>query len=252
LEGQTPYRLAVLRHDNGALGLQLNASLEGMGIQLPAPLRKAATERWPLRASWAPESAKDKRGNMLLDVKLGELLEARFLHAAGERGKNAFFKAGVINVRGKAELPASGLTLDVQGADIDVDAWRKLAGTGGEEGASGPGLPELRDVRVQADRATVLGTTLEKLTFTARRPEGNRWRVDISSTETAGTLFWQERRGRIEGEIEAHFQRLAVGRKDGEDGQEGENDKISLSDEVDFPAIRLRVDNLRLYGREVG
>ncbi len=252
LEGHTPYRLAVVRHDNGALGLQLNASLEGMGIQLPAPLRKAATDRWPLRASWAPASAKDKRGNMMLDVRLGELLEARFLHAGGERGKNAFFKAGVINVRGKAELPASGLTLDVQGAEIDVDAWRKLAGMGGGEGASGPGLPELRDVRVQADRATVLGTTLEKLTFTARRPEGNRWRVDISSTETAGTLFWQERRGRIEGEIEAHFQRLAVGRTDGEGARNGEDDDISLSDEVDFPAIRLRVDNLRLYGREVG
>lgn len=259
LEGSTAYRLVLARETDGAVALQLDSGLEGMTVNLPLPLSKRADAHWPLQASWSRVQNRNssKRREYALAVRLAERLEARLLHVDGEKNASGFFRAGFIQIGGKAEMPADGLAIDIRTQEFDVDAWRSLGEGGGRTSQpaeqAGKLLPKLRDIRVQADRARILGMDLEKLTFTARQPEGSRWRVDVSSTETAGTLFWQERRGRVEGEVEAHFQRLAVGNPGGATSDEvDENSELELGDEVDFPAIRLKVDNLKLYGRDVG
>ncbi|HLT98584.1 MAG TPA: YhdP family protein [Burkholderiaceae bacterium] len=257
LEGSTSYRLVFSREAGDGIGLQFSSSLEGMAVNLPAPLNKPAASRWPLQATWRPVQNRSKHRESMLVVSLGERLEAQFLHADGDKHANGFFKAGVIQLGGKADMPADGLAIDIRTQEFDVDAWRNLGsrGKGGGQATERATtiLPQLRDIRVQAEKARVLGMDLDKLTFTARQPEGSRWRVDVSSTETAGTLFWQARRGRIEGDVEAHFQRLSVGNRGADSsGADDEEADFKLDDEVDFPAIRLKVDNLKLYGREVG
>lgn len=258
LEGSTAYRLALQRHQGGAFGMELQSPLEGLSLALPVPLAKAAAQRRPLKAAWTPG-----KGGAELNIHLSDTLTARFFHRDQRAGGEPFFHAGVLNLRGKAKAPAQGLALDIQAPEVDLDAWQELAGRL-EKGGNGNGnsngnaaepaiFPPLRDLRLQADKANVLGVGLDQLTLTARRPDTDRWRVDISSTQTAGTLFWRERRGRIEGEVEAHFERLALGSAPGsEAASANEEAAFTLNDDIDFPAINLKVDRLRLYGRHLG
>lgn len=288
LEGSTSYLLSLQRNVDGAFGLRLDAPLEGMALLLPAPLAKPASEKRPLRVQWTSPKGK---ASGVLEAGFANGASARLLHRAGKKGE-PFFYAGAINLGGKAQPGASGLALDIHTPQIDIDAWRELAssleGEPSESPVRGGFLPPVRDLRLQSERARVLGTDLDHLTFTARQSDGQRWRVDVSSTQTAGTLFWQERQGRIQGDVEAHFQRLAVGtasaddsaqaqeggrgrlqeqergeqqerERAGEPGREGvpgadtdEPPLFKLDEKVNIPAVRLNVDRLSLYGREVG
>ena len=259
LQGSTPYLLKVQRDETGSYGVRVEASMEGIVIDLPAPMAKRAGEKLPLHAQWKPAKG---RADAVFDLHLGKHFKAQFL-LRDKRDSNTGFHAGAINLRGKAKPPDHGLAIDVQAPNMDIDAWRDLfdrletlATTTGHAAV----LPPLRDLRLQADTARVFGMNLDRLTFTARRPEGERWRVDISSTQTAGTLFWREAQGRIQGEVEAQFERLALGvtgegKADGQQAAGNGSDKAApahLDEKIDFPAIRLKVGRLRLYGREVG
>lgn len=281
-QGGTPYQLRIQRNAAGALGVSFQSTLEGMALDLPAPLAKAAPQRWPLRVQWTPVAGKKPA---VLDIQLNDMLSAQLLHR-GAAPNTPFFYSGAVNIQGKARAGEAGLYLDVIAPRVDIDAWRgvvdALAGpeapTTARE-ATRNLFPPLRDLRLQAESAQALGTELNHFTITARRPKGERWRVDVSSTETAGTLFWQERQGRIQGEVEAHFARLAVGNgtarvegrtDDAGRPSKGKNASGSLAQgttstgkgasattwefdgEFDIPAIQLRVDRLRLYGHEVG
>lgn len=256
LDGATPYRLSLQRNAAGSYGMRLDATLEGLSLNLPAPVGKPAASRRPLRVQWTPASGKSPAA---LDVSFADGLSARLLRREGKKD-GSFFYAGAVNLKGAARPPQSGLVMDIHAQRVDIDAWRALAvrleGKGGQPADAL--FPPVRDFRLRAGRAQVLGTELDELTFTARQPEGQRWRVDVSSTQTAGTLFWQERQGRIQGDVEAHFQRLALGKPPDANGgaarkaPEADAASVKFDDEIDIPAIRLNVDRLQLYGREVG
>lgn len=255
LGGAAPYRLALQRNDAGGYGVRVDSSLEGLSIDLPEPIGKPARQRRPLRVQWTPASGK---GDAVLDVRLSEQIIARFLHRES-RSRASFFHSGVVKTAGPIGPISEGLKVDLQVHRLDIDAWRALGDRQADaaSAAGSPFLPPLRDLRLQTEHARLLGTELDQLTFTARRPDGPRWRVDISSTETAGTLFLQERQGRLEGDVEAHFERLSLGRPASETDQDAtagsELDSFpGQDDEVRIPAVRLKVDRLRLYGHELG
>lgn len=252
LTGASPYHLSLQRNATGGYGMRLESSLEGLAIHLPSPLSKPTASKQPLRAKWTPRAGERAA---TLDVSIGGLW-ASFLHRPTASREGSFFYAGAVGLGSKVELPAAGLAMDIKAPEIDFDAWRQVAAAGGKNNGDTVTaiFPGLRDFRVQVDKAHLLGSDMDRLTFTARRPEGDRWRVDVSSTETAGTLYLQERRGRIEGEIVAHFERLALGASDENSAKQSEDDTptFDLEDDIDIPAIRLKVDRLRLYGRELG
>lgn len=251
-EGATAYRLAIQRTVAGAYDLRLEAPLEGMAINAPAPLGKAAELRRPLLLHWADP----RKGSATLTADLGGGLTARFLHREGSK-EGPFFHTGLILLKGSAKAADGGLTIDIATPRVDVDAWRDMAAAFEGEDGGAPILPPLHSLRLETESATVLGTDLDKLTFTMRRAEGQRWRVDVSSTQTAGTLFWRERKGGKQGEVEAKFERLALGAASTESPQAAEPEHSTttleqLQREIDIPAIRVQVDRLKLYGRDVG
>ena len=291
VKGTTPYQLSLRQLSGRNYGVSVRASLEGMQLDLPEPLAKPARERLPLAMQWTRAAGKTSG---VLDVSLGDRVRAQFRQRSGE-DSGPFFRSGVVSVGGKTDTngtlqaPDVGFALDVVAAEVDIDGWRELldsspeAATPGGNGSSterpaagstqSPSertnakggqvsadaiFPPLRDIRIQAERASVFGTDLNLFTFTARRPEGDRWRVDVSSTETAGTLFWQERQGRIEGRVDAHFARLALGERDVDkdtdtDSTDGDAGTAwEVDGPISIPAIQLRVDRLSLYGRELG
>ncbi len=256
LQGVAPYKMVLQRSKARTLSMTLDSNLVGLGLKFPAPLGKSASEVMPLHAEWQRHS--DGR-SMALTIALGKEINATLLHGEN-RYNRAYFHAAAIGVNQKPELLTEGLNLDIRYPNIDVDSWDQvitgfstsLTKTGGNRGR--PLLPDIRQLRLQSREARVYGVRLDELTFTARQPRIEQWRVDVSSSQTAGTLFWREAKGKIAGRIDANFDRLALGRDrtHGAASDDAEQSSFQIDDDLDIPAVNLRVKNLRLYGREVG
>ncbi|MBB5217054.1 YhdP family protein [Parapusillimonas granuli] len=260
LSGDFAYDAVLQRSKAGDLSLAVSTDMQGLALDFPPPLGKPAGQALPLRASWKRQAA---GGDMGLSLTLGGDVEALFLHR--ERGKSSsYFHAGFVGLRQEIQMPMQGLALDLRYPAVDLDAWHRVAqdfstelapasAPARDQSRGRPLLPDVTQVRLQSGQARVQGLTLDELNFTARQPEAQQWRVDVSSKQTAGTLYWKEAQGRIAGRVDARFDRLSLGADDAEDESgDDDGDSFQVDDEFDIPAIDLRVNELRLYGRHVG
>ncbi|MFW7343634.1 YhdP family protein [Pollutimonas sp. H1-120] len=256
LAGSVSYKATLRRGKDRNFMLSAHSDLKGLALDLPAPLGKPAEQALPLQVDWQRHT---DRKSMALNVMLGDQVQARLLHRENQKG-GSYFYAGTVGVNKKPNLPAAGMSLDILYPSVDIDAWQDIAtefSTSISKSAKSrdrPLLPDIGELRLQAKQADVQGLTLDELTFTARRPESAQWRVDISSSQTAGTLFWREAKGRIAGRIDANFDRLSLGRDKsrGEAKTDDDKDDFQVDDDLDIPGVNLHVKNLRLYGRDVG
>lgn len=256
LQGTVPYKALLQRGKADALTISATSSLQGLAVNLPAPLGKTAQQTLPLKVDWRPGDG----GNMVLDIALGDETRATLLRREG-RSNGPYFHAGSLGI-GKRPAPLdSGLRLDILYPSIDLDAWDTAitefstpltqAGRDSAQQPERPLLPDVGELRLQAKQARVQGLSLDELTFTARRPQPAQWRVDISSSQTAGTLIWREANGRVAGHVDAVFDRLSLGSETTDTQNEGD-EGLHVDEDLDFPAVNLHVKNFRLYGRHVG
>lgn len=269
LHGQAPYDAIFSLQSGKGYTVTVSSSLEGMAVDLPPPLGKLAPAKRTLRADW--RYADGSEGAML-DISLGEGIKALLAHRGKDgrdagKGDGAVFYAGALGINQPPVLPAAGMRVDARYPDVDLDAWndirQALAGTSG----GGALFPPLERFRLQTEKARVRGVELDTLTFTAQQPTPETWRVDISSTQTAGSLSWRYAGDNIVGPVEASFDRLAIGQPPGkdqkaidavlkEDGR-GSDESVAdgsdaTDDDFDVPGINLYVRNLILYGHPAG
>ncbi len=268
LKGEMDYQLSLQELPDGTMAVDVASDLRGMALDLPAPLTKAAQVTMPLKAKWrvVPSSKKPS----VLDIALGQDVAVRLLHK-GANTKGPYFYAGTVGVRQQPDMLPAGMRVDLQYPDFDADAWQKVAdefsvSTNTNTDAAGnerPLLPQVHELRLQAQRARFLGLWLDELTYTVKRSDAQQWRADITSSQTAGTLRWREERGQVVGPVQADFHRLALGTEasaqpvDGGVADEGGADEglvssLKIDENLKLPAINLKVKNLRLYGGEVG
>jgi len=257
LEGVLPYQAVLRRGKAGAFTISAKSGLQGLALDLPKPLGKTAQQTLPLAIDWRPHG---DGVNMALDIALGKEVQATLLRREG-RKSGPYFHAGSLGVNKQPAPLESGLRLDILYPSIDLDAWdavitdfsTPLAQPGRPQAQERdrPLLPDVGELRLQARQARVQGLDLDELTFTARQPRPAQWRVDISSSQTAGTLIWREANGRVAGHVDAMFDRLSLGSEKTDTDGEGD-EGLQVDENLDIPAVNLHVKNFRLYGRNVG
>jgi uncharacterized protein (TIGR02099 family) len=251
LKGAALYQLTLNRTSQG-YKVTASSSLEGLALDLPAPLGKSADTAMPLRVSWGPSDARSRR----LSVTLGSNVVLALQRREGRKG--SYFQSGSLGVNAHPDLPVSGFVLDIKERFLDLDAWSVVlddmsgSQSAGHRVQADSVLPALATARVQSDNARFLDMPLEYLTLTAMRTPEQQWRVDVSSSETAGTLFWRQARGKAAGRIDAQFDRLALGQQTEQPSHGAEDSGMQVAENLDIPAINLHVKDLTLYGSKVG
>lgn len=266
LKGSLAYHASLRRQSSGRYAMTAQSDLQGLVIDLPEPAGKSADAKSRLDVQWVPAPA---AGQMYLKVGLGSKLKAWFLRRESDK-TGPYFVSGAVGTTLPDKLPAKGLVIDVRQSRLGVNAWESAVDEFGVPARSTAQaqvspvrelFPELQWVRLQADTIELYGIELETATVTAQREQAQQWRFDIASTETAGTVRWREADAGSTGWVDAHFDRLAVGaeadktQSSAEPGAQkagGATEEASWEGEVDVPAVSLKVDNLRLYGRQVG
>jgi len=249
LEGRAAYRVEVERTPVGRYDIDLTSDLKGMRIDLPSPLGKFADETMPLYAQWQPLG----QGRGQLQVRLGD--DIRMDMRRDPAVKGTYFNRAAIGLNKPLVLPEAGMNIDIRYPALDLDAWLALMDSSTGSAETSPGLlPALRQIRIQSDRLRVQDVDLDKATLTIsplEQPDG--WRLDISSTQTAGTLWWREPVLSQPASLEGKFARLALGNPDASPAQdEIKPPSESRFEDFKIPSLNLTVDELMVYGEDVG
>ena len=126
LKGQAPYSMA-LGFVQGHPELTVTSNLVGIVSDLPAPLRKPAEA--PLALHYQTRVAKDslKPGQPLRDtlrLDLGNQVLAQYQRDLS--GSAPRVLRGGVGVGEPAPTPSSGVTVSVNLASLDVDAWQRV------------------------------------------------------------------------------------------------------------------------------
>lgn len=262
MEGATGYTLALTVR-RGIPEILVTSTLQGLALNLPAPLNKAAEAALPLRYenSLLRESlALPNRPIDQLSVELGRLASVSYQRDVG--GAQPQVLRGSIAV-GLAPgesvvLPDEGVTANVQLASFNADAWEAVLDRAAAEPGAAPG-PVLRGdganpslgylptvLAVRARELNAEGQALHNVVVGGSR-EGRNWRVNVNADELNGYLEYRQPAGAGAGRVYARLARLSLAAAEARE-VEALLDQPASS----LPALDIVVDDFELKGRKLG
>ena len=256
--GGTAYA-ATLSVRDGTPEFSVSSNLQGLSLDLPAPLAKPADALMPLQIDKKVVLREARAGaapvlHDRISLELGSVASAHYLRDIG--GETARVLNGAIGVGlpdGEAPAaPSSGVQATLQLAAFDLPAWQALfgeaAGPAAETGASSgaaetsPYLPTSVAVRAKALDIGG-GRTLHDVVMGGSR-EGAQWRANVDAAELSGYI---EYRPAQDGRIYARLSRLKIA------ASEAKNVESLLDEQPStLPALDIVVDDLELLGRHLG
>ena len=257
--GSTSYALG-LTFRRGTPEVQVTSNLQGLAIQLPAPLNKAAEAQMPLRFETAltrEALAPGARLQEQLSVEIGRAAAVHFVRDLGT--PEAQVVRGSIGV-GLAPgetvaMPAAGVMANVQLGRFDVDAWENALGraTGSEAAPAGgaaradPGsgyLPTV--VALRAKELSIEGRTLHNVVVGGSR-DGRVWRANVDADELNGYVEYRQPMVVGAGRVYARLARLNIAASAASDVE-----SLLEQQSASIPALDVVVEDFELKGRKLG
>lgn len=276
MSGSTPYAVTVgVRH--GTPEILVTSTLQGLALQLPPPLNKAAEGSMPLRYETAllreslPATPQAQaRLQDTLSLELGRVASVVYLRdLAGDVPR---VQRGAISVGlgpgESAQLPDQGVMANVQLAHADLDAWEsaleRVAAAAvpapAAAAASSPGGSALRggaadapsmgylptQMAVRAKSLRLEGRTLHDVVVGGSR-DGLTWRANIDAQELNGYLEYRQPSGAGAGRVHARLARLSIAASDAR-----EVEALLDQQPASIPALDVVVEDFELRGKKLG
>jgi uncharacterized protein (TIGR02099 family) len=250
MSGATGYKLE-LGFVRGQTEFALSSSLQGLGLDLPAPLRKEADSALNLRlqSRLLPANGNDGATRDELRLELGNLLQAHYQRELG--GESAQVLRGALSVQDNLPpLPPSGVQLQANLATFDADAWlasaQRLLGPVSLESMDSGYAPGQLALRAQNLR--VAGRQLSRLVAgLSRAPGQNGWRATIDAEQLSGYLELRQARGNQPGRVYARLGRLALPKSEADTVVQ-----LLEKQPASVPALDIVVEDFELRGKKLG
>lgn len=242
----------------------VESSMQGMAIDFPAPLRKAANESLPLKFELTALPADDAAATRdEMKLSLGPAIAARYLRQKSLE-KNAAWRVvrGGIGVNVPAPQPDSGLIANVNLKALNIDAWSNavtsIVGSDKQKSAGAASTPDALNIaqyiepEVLAARATellVVGKKLDNVVVGASHQKGV-WQANIDSEQASGYVTWNEGAGgQGLGKASARLASLIIPKSaasDVTDLLEGKHASPQI------PGLDIVAENFELFGKKLG
>lgn len=186
LSGSAPYT-ATVTLQGGRVAVNVDSTLEGLTINLPAPVGKNAAQAAPLRVE-LKSSTNGANGADTLGVQFGPAIQARY----ELQRVSGSFKAlrGSIGVNQPPPAPASGVHADISLPELDLDAWRDFSATLAETPENPAADNSFVPTRIQlrATAVRMFDRRIDDVSVQATRERD--WRMQIHSRQIEGTAVW--------------------------------------------------------------
>lgn len=236
VSGRTPVRFAMDARA-GRISQLLESSLQGVGIDLPAPFAKAAAEDWPLRIerSYAAGVAQQ-----LVDVSLAKVLNGRIQLRADGTGL-AVERAGIsVGDVGVALPDRPGVFVSVNLKSVDLDRFLALQADAGE------GAPafQVAALSIRAPEVIVGGKLFHDVQARALQVQPARWQVAVDAREVTGDVSYASDG---KGAVIAKLKELVHPESAPGGGEAGGGRTLES-----LPAIELDAQRYVFNGRELG
>ncbi|HXD40344.1 MAG TPA: YhdP family protein [Ramlibacter sp.] len=263
--GSAAYALS-LAFRRGVPEISLSSNLQGLALNLPAPLGKTAEAALPLRyenvlvrdqpvgAAGAPQRLHDQ-----ISLDLGRAVSIAYLRdVAGAEPRVLHGGIRVGTAAGESE-PAQeqGVMANINLASVNFDAWEDLLGrtaagspapaASARAGADNPSLGYLPTVMaVRAKELTFGGRTLHNVVVGGSR-DGLTWRANVDANELNGYVEYRQSAGAGAGRVHARLARLVIAASAAKDVE------ALLDEQPDkLPALDVVVDDFDLRGKKLG
>ncbi len=258
-QGTAPYSARLAWRD-GLPDVSVQSSLEGMAVNLPAPLGKTASGARAL--SFQMRSRADKSGLQdHIQVNLADNMRVEYVRNLS--GKVPEVLRGVWGIGIPAQqmpvLPESGVSAQVVMDPLLVDEWRALlpdaASAATLQAAPTSASPPMAPIW-QSYLPTRMGLKTNVLTFHDRSlhavtaggtREGGQWRVNLDAKETAGYLTFQQAFNGQAGQLFARLSRLNL-----PPTEQAGVEALLEAPPTQLPALDIVVDALELRGIALG
>ena len=261
LSGSARYS-ASLRIKNQRPELNIESSLAGLAMDLPAPLNKTANETMPLRFSLAPINVYDPfLHTEEIRIALGKTIAARYIRQRSVN-KNMPWKMvrGGIGVNQPVPQPDSGLSINLNLPSLNVDSWRSTVASvlnepGAADNATEAGATDLSayvtpdTLGMRASKLIVADKSLANALLGATRQRGS-WQVNIHSDQAVGHATWNDPSSeRGAGKITARLVSLIIPDSTASDMTDLLSGK---SASTQLPGLDIVADQVELKGIKLG
>ncbi|MFZ6648406.1 YhdP family protein [Undibacterium sp. TJN25] len=253
----------------------VESSLQGIALNFPAPLRKAANEYMPLRFELNPLASNDAAiWRDEIKIALGSAVSVRYLRQKNiDKNTPWQMVRGGIGVNAPAPEPDSGLTANIDFKALNVDEWTSLVGALSATPAGSaavvapvpagtPGALTVEPVRLdisayvepdvlaaRTSELLIMGKKLDNVVVGASHQKGI-WQANIDSTQASGYLSWNEGgNGQGIGNVTARLSNLIIPQSaasDVSDLLEGKNTSSQI------PGLDIVAENFELFNKRLG
>ena len=263
---------ATLGFRRGVAEITVASNLQGMALSLPAPLGKAAEAMLPLRFEHTLQRDSLAPGQKLQDqlsLSIGSLASVVYVRdISGAEPRVVRGSMGVgLEAGESAPLPETGVAANINLANVDIDAWKKVlsaatgndavdAAAGADIAGSTPAVAEAvamsylpTRMAIRARQLQIEGRKLNQVVVGATR-DGPNWRANMDAEELNGYIEFRQPGAGVglgSGRVFARLSRLRL-------AQSTASEVESLLDQqpASIPALDIVVDDLELRGRKLG
>lgn len=266
ISGTTRYN-ATIGIRNKLVDVTVESNLRGLGLDFPAPLRKAAKDPMPLKyvQTGVPlDNAALMRDR--IQISLGASIAVGYVREKStvEPGASWRVVRGGVGVNAPAPEPDSGMAVNVSLRSFNIDDWvdtaSAIAGSGvkkqpaaAQSAASADNAMtqyvEPNVIAVRANELIVLGKKFDEVAVGISH-EQDVWQANIDSAQASGYLTWNESKsGRGLGRVTARLSSLVVPKTAGTEVK-GLLDNVDKTAEM--PALDIVAEDFQLFGKKLG
>ena len=243
--------------------LVFSSNLQGLGLNLPGPLGKAAETALPLRfentlvaRSAATPNAAHQQDQLL--VEFGRLASIGYVRdITGPEPRVLRGSIGVGLVPGESPpMPERGVAANINLGSLNVDAWEAVMSnvtgvsvTNADPPGVGPASAQSYFPSVVALRTNELvvgGRTFHRVVIGGAR-DGATWRANLSADQLNGYVEYRQPSGVGGGRVLARLSRLAL-----EPAAARDVEELLEQQPASIPALDIVVDDFELRGKRLG